>query len=83
MGFDMVYMYNYIFGSELGSILGGSTVYSTKEVMSEEELKDIVKNKLDFRDIKLDGVSIDILPPVEVSLEEFIRHVNSSNRVNF
>lgn len=84
----MIYVHGYVFGSNLdGSNLedtmGTGTVYSIKENLSVSELKDILKNKLEFSNINLNEILIEKIPPIKISLSEFIEDVNFSSRVNF
>lgn len=79
----MVYAHGYVFGSNLEDTMGTGTIYSTKENLSVSELKDILENKLEFSNINLNEILIERIPPIKISLSEFIEDVNFSSRVNF
>lgn len=79
----MVYSHNYFFGNDYKVIMGMGTIFSTKEDLSVSDLKEILKNKLEFSNINLNEVFIDISPPIKITLNEFIEYVNFSSRVEF
>lgn len=79
----MIYLHKYIFGSNMEDVMGMGAIFSIKEDLSVSDLKEILNNKLEFSNINLNEVFIDMISPIKITLNEFIEHVNSTSRVDF